>query len=106
MEILGIETIHRKYPENKWEFRAISVRISENGKLKDFIYGTGTDKGRKFSGVEIYSGPNYIVGSSGLSHSNRYEVSKVPAKYRQIVNMAKKIHARTKWSTEKYVNKN
>jgi len=106
MKIIGRKTIHRKYPDTKWEFRAISLRVDDDGKMKDIVYGKSMDKGKKSKGVEIYSGSNYIAGSSSPSYSKRYSMKNVPEKYLSIVKKAQEIFQTVKWSKEKYVNKN
>jgi len=99
---MGITKIHRKYPSTKWEFRALSKRVDG----KDIIYGEGKDRGKSFKGVEVYSGKNYIVGSSAPSYSRRYSVSKVPKIYRKEVAELKRKHNKTKWSKKKRVDSN
>jgi len=104
MKIIGRKTIHRKYPDIKWEFRAISLRVDDDGKMKDIVYGKSMDRGKKSTGIEIYSGSNYIVGSISPSYSRRYSMKNVPSKYLPIVKKAQEIYQKTKWSTEKYLN--
>ena len=110
MNVLGKTIIHRKYPDRKWELKAVSIRIDDDGKIKDIIYCKSIDKSSfgkgKSEGVEIYSGRNYIVGSNTPSHSRRYPLNKVPEKYLPIVKKAMDIHKKTKWSKAEYVNKN
>ena len=106
-QIIKHMIIHRKYPDNKWEFRAVSVRIrDDDGKLKDIVFGKGIDKGKRFVGVEIYVGSNYIVGSSDRSYSRRYSLKNVPKKYRYFVDYAKRIHNNTKWSNQNRIDMN
>jgi hypothetical protein len=102
-----IKIIHRKYPDSKWEYKAISARVSDlNYRKNDVIFYTLSDHGKKSRGVEIYTGSNYIVGSSNRSYSMKYSVSSVPSKYKQIVNELIKIHRSTSWSKGHYVNLN
>ena len=106
MKIVGKTIIHRKYPDVKWEFRAVSLRV-DDGKIKDVVYGKSKDKiGKISTGIEIYSGSNYIVGSSSPSYSRKYSMKNVPEKYLPIVKKAQEIYQKTTWSTKKYVNKN
>ena len=37
IKIISQKIIHRKYPSKDWEFKAVSLRINDNGKLKDLI---------------------------------------------------------------------
>ena len=106
IKILDWIKIHRKYPDRNWEFKAISVRIDDNGTLRDIVYGLGKANRKPFKGVEIYTGSNYIVGASNPSRSARYEISKVPSKYRNVVSYAMNLHKKQNWSNEKYVNLN
>jgi len=101
MNIIKQSIIHRKYPDKKWEFKAVSIRINDNGKLKDIIYGKGIDKGKKFESIEMYSGKNYIIGSKEPSYSRLFSLKNIPKKYLHIVNICKKIHTKTKWSNTK-----
>ncbi len=104
MKIIKKTIIHRKYPDIKWEFKAVSLRV-DDGKIKDVVYDKCIDKGKKSTNVEIYSGRNYIAGSSSPSYSRQYSMKNIPEKYLPIVKKAIKIHEKTKWSKEKYVNK-
>jgi len=93
---------HRRYPEAKWDFKAIST-FYEN---KEIIYYTLISNGKKSKGVGIFSGRNYIVNSSSGSYSRRYSISNLPKKYRNIVKQLILIHKKTKWSNKKKVDLN
>ena len=97
---------HRKRPE--WDYRAVSTTIREDRpfKRREVIYYTLKDKDRKSEGIEIYSGSNYIAGSSFKSYSRKYSLSKVPKKYKEIVELLKKKHKTIVWSKKDYVNYN
>lgn len=97
---------HRKYPDTKWNFKAISTKIRENGRIREVIYYKLIDKDKRSEGVEIYSGRNYIVGSSERSYSRRYSLQKLPEKYKKIVEKLIIKHKSTKWSNKAYVNLN
>jgi transcriptional regulator of NAD metabolism len=96
------QKIHRRYPEQNWDFKVISTRINDNGTLRDVNYYTSNTK----EGVEVYSGENYIVGSKDKSYSRQFSMSKIPDKYKKIVAELKKVHKATKWSTAKRVDLN
>lgn len=107
MIIKGHTVIHRKYPSSDWEFKAVSIRVvDDNGKAKDVIYGISKSKGKKRTGVEVYAGTNYVVGSNERSYSRRYNMKDVPTKYDGVVQKAIAIHRKTKWSKAKYIDKN
>lgn len=99
---------HRRYPDVNWDYKAISTKMvdEQTYRLYEVIYYTIMDHGKKKQGVEIYLGPNYIVGSDGRSYSRRYSLREVPSKYKSIVNELMRIHKSTTWSKEKYVNLN
>lgn len=93
---------HRRYPDSQWDYKAISTKIGN----KEIIYYTLTDKGKKSSGVEIYSGSNYDVNSKAKSYSKSYSMEKLPAMYKLIVDELIKVHKKTKWSKANKVNFN
>ena len=95
---------HRRY--SGWDYKAVSTKIKEDRKTKEVIYYTLRDNDKKSEGVEIYSGSNYIVGSSDRSYSRKYSLSKVPKKYKDIVELLKKKHKTITWSKKDYVNYN
>ena len=94
---------HRRYPDQKWDYKAITVLIDRDTEL---IYSTLIDKGKRSEGVEIYTGENYVVGSKARSYSRQYTLSKLPEKYKKIVAELKNVHTATKWSKAKRVNEN
>lgn len=106
IRIIKHTKIHRKYPKTKWEFRAISTRIIDDGKQKDFVYYNLNNNGTKSHGIEIYSGSNYIVGSSDPSHSRRYTLSNLPTKYANVLKITHIKYQEQHWSTQKQVNLN
>lgn len=99
---------HRRYPDSKWEFRAISTKVvdEQSYRMNEIIYYTVTDKGKKSRGVEVYSGENYIPDSSDRSYSRSYSISNVPSKYKSIVDELIRVHKATTWSKERYINLN
>jgi hypothetical protein len=102
----GIKKIHRRYPDNKWDYKAVSVMQVKDGKPRDVNYYKLKDNGKKSEGVEVYSGKNYVVGSNEVSHSNRYDIDKVPNNLKPIVYNLKSEHNKIKWSKKKYVDLN
>lgn len=108
---MGYKIYHRRYPRHKWDYKAVSTKIKENQRTKnqrtkEVIYFTLVNSGKRSSGVEVYSGSNYIVGSSGRGHSRKYTMSTVPAKYKKIVDTLKTKHGTIKWSKEEHVDRN
>lgn len=101
------QKIHRKYPRNNWEFRAISTQtLNKAGNVVDVIFGISTSNGIVKEGVEIYTGENYIVGATNASRSYRYEKDSYPKYYADIISTLTNVHLNTKWSTDDYVNEN
>jgi hypothetical protein len=100
------KVIHRRYPQVDWDYKAISRIINDNGLKRMIIYYTLKSKGKFKQGVEMYSGENYIVGSKDRSSSRSYQYPDYPVKYKSIVEELKKVHAKTKWSSAKKVDKN
>ena len=94
---------HRRYPSQNWDYKAISTIINGNGTKKDIYYYTllGKDEG-----IEIYAGLNYIVGSKDKNYSRRYDIDKVPVKYKAVAEELKKIHQKTVWSNDKCIDEN
>lgn len=101
------EKIHRRYPGSQWDYKAIScIILSQNNKKTNVVYYMLKNKGKNSEGVEVFSGKNYIVGSSDPSHSRKYDMDKIPENIKSVVHELKSIHKRTTWSTKKYVNEN
>ena len=94
--------IHRKYPKNNWEYKAIGTKVGNN----EVIYGISNSDGKKSEGVEVYSGKNYDIDSTSPSYSKRYELKDLPKKYQLIVEQLKKKHQKTKWSNAERVDLN
>lgn len=100
------EKIHRKYPENNWNYKAISTTVNDSGRERNIIY-YNLIRGDKFKeGIEVYASSNYIVNSKDRSYSRSYTPENMPSKYREIVERLKSIHKESKWSTLDYVNEN
>lgn len=98
-----LKKIHRRYPDRKWDFRALSLRKND----KDIIYYNLKNGNRNSEGVEVYSGKNYIVGSNQPSHSNRYDVDRVPKTLKNDVEILKKKHKESVWdNSDKYLDEN
>ncbi|MEK6882605.1 MAG: hypothetical protein AABY22_23490 [Nanoarchaeota archaeon] len=106
MECKKIQKIHRRYPDTKWDYKALSCRTNRNGKPTDIIFFTLKNKGKSSKGVEVYSGKNYIVNSSSPSYSRKYNLDKVPGDISPIVDDLKSKHSKTSWSSEKKVDLN
>lgn len=99
-----IKIYQRKYPDNRWSWRAVS-------KMKDgmeIVYGKATDNGKKSVGVEVFKGPNYVepFDSNKPSWSRRYPMSKVPKTIKGDVKDLKEAWKNVKWSRKRYVNRN
>jgi RNA-splicing ligase RtcB len=100
--VLITNKIHRKYPSVNWEFKAISAKVDDNGVERELVYGVANG----IFSLEMYTGVNYIVGAKNKSRSRRYLMNEIPKKYKDIVEVLKKVHESTKWSDDKYVNLN
>jgi len=98
--ITNFSMIHRRYPDVKWDYKAIVLHLEGS----DVIYYTLNDKGEETKGVEIYFGRNYVVGSDKSSYSRRYDVNDVPIKYKRYIRHLKSIHSKTQWSKRSYVD--
>ncbi len=99
---------HRKYPDSKWEYKAISTKVTDEKtyRMNEIIYYTVIDKGKKRKGVEVYSGENYILDSPDRSYSRSYSMENVPEKYQSIVDELIDVYNSTTWSKEPYVDFN
>lgn len=97
---------HRRYPENNWDYKAISTIFNDGGIKRNVVYYTLIQKDKKTEGVEVYSGVNYIVGSNDKSYSKNYKFDNFPVKYKETVAELKKVYKATKWSSAKYINEN
>lgn len=103
MKNLITKKTHRRYPASNWDYKAISTIINDNGTKRDIYYYTLKDQNE---GVEIFTGSNYIVGSIHKSYSKRYDMDKIPPKYKSVVGELKKIHQTTTWGNDVYINEN
>jgi hypothetical protein len=106
MKIINFKTTHRKYPDINWNYKAISARIEENNKLVDVYFYTLENKGKQSSGIEVYSGRNYIVDSNDNSYSRSYTLEKFPSKYNNLIGLLKEKHLRAEWSKADKVDLN
>lgn len=97
---------HRRYPDNDWDYKAISTIFNDAGTKREVIYHTLKTKGKTTMGIEVLTGSNYIVGSRDKSNARSYPYSNFPAKYKEVVAKLKATHSKTKWSSAKYVNEN
>lgn len=95
-----VSIIHRKYPDVGWEYRAVVFHLEGS----NIIYYVVIEKNVKTKGIEVYSGRNYVVGSSRNSYSRRYDVNDVPAKYKKYVKYLKSIHSKIEWSKREHVD--
>lgn len=102
MKVDQIYKIQRRYPDHRWDYKAIATRLGD----REVIYYTLKDNGKRSQGVETYTGKNFIVGSNKLSHSRNYPISKVPKTLKLIVQQAKQIHRAAHWSNAKRVDFN
>jgi hypothetical protein len=103
---MDVKKTQRRYPDIGWDYKAVSARIDDHGKERDVYFYKLKDKGTKKVGVEVYAGKNYIVGSNEHSHSQSYPMTRVPKKYKTLVNELKSKHSKMKWSRAKKVNSN
>jgi hypothetical protein len=99
---MGYKKYHRKYPEQRWDYKAIETRV---GGIR-VIYYELRNKGKMTKGVETYSGKNYDIHSNAPSHSRHYPISKIPKKYKDVITDLKEKHKKTKWSKKKRVDLN
>lgn len=80
--------------EKPTDYKIICKIIRQNGKDVQVCYYETSDK--KVKGVELYSGKDYIVGSSDVKYSKKYdELSDVPIKYKAVVDELIKVHHKT-----------
>lgn len=91
---------HRKYPDIRWNYKAVSIRIGN----MEIIYYELISKGKKSNGVEIYQGKNYDSSSFLGSYSRRYSLKEVPLKYKDVVKILKRKHGKIKWSRKRHIN--
>jgi len=108
MEEMNMEYKKTQYadPENNWDYRAISVKIYENGRIKEIVFYTLIENGKSSKGIEIFSGENYIVDSTKRSHSRRYNIENLPEKYQPYIKNLIDEYNKIKWSMKKCVNSN
>ena len=99
---MRITKIHRKYPKQGWEFKALSTRVDG----RDIVFGKYALGKKRKTTIEVYGGKNYIVGSTAPSYSRLYTPTKVPKSLMPIVKKLMVAHRKTKWSTAKRVNLN
>ncbi len=97
---------HRRYPDRKWDYKAVSTKINEDGKITEIIYYNLVNKGKFSKGVETYTGKNYIVGSTNKSNSRQYSLTSIPEKYKNIVSQLMNEHSKNIWSKESRVDLN
>jgi hypothetical protein len=93
---------HRKYPDIKWNYKAISTKVGN----KEIVFYTLRNKGKQSRGVETYSGSNYNVRSTAKSYSQNYNLRSVPAVYKNVLQKLIRKHKSTKWSKAKRVDYN
>ena len=98
----------RRYPDRDWDYKAISTMMNDEGTSKNVIYHTLKQKGVTSKGVEVFQGPNYVLGAhkNDKSYSRIFTLDKLPAKYKKIVDELVKVHEKTKWSTASRVDSN
>lgn len=97
-----VKKIHRRYPENEWDYKAVESKV--NGKR--LIYYTLKSHKKKSKGFEVYSGNNYDVDSSEPSYSRAYSTKELPEKYNQTAKILVEKHKVTKWSKKPKVDLN
>jgi hypothetical protein len=98
MKVGVITYIHRNF--KGWEFKAISAKVEDDGKTKDVVFGISIENGVTRTGLEIYQGDNYIVGSKDPSRSWRYESDAIPKKWQELSSILEEVHQSTDWSKE------
>ena len=99
---MNIKVYHRKYPETDWDYRAVSTIFDGN----EIIYYHLFNERKHSIGIEVFRGRNYIVGDNRRSYSNKYDLDRIPKKYRNIVSNLAIEFNRIKWSKANKVNLN
>ena len=98
MRVRVIKYIHRKH--NGWEFRAANARVEDEGKAKDIVFGITEENGVTRTGLEIYQGENYIIGSPDRTRSWRYEAGDIPKKWQHLYSQLEALHGVIDWSKD------
>jgi hypothetical protein len=96
MRVIIIKYIHRNH--NGWEFRAAQARVEDEYKEKEVVFGVSKENGITRTGLEIYQGGNYIVGSNEPSRSWRYEAGNIPKKWQRLYDQLEAMHGIVDWS--------
>jgi hypothetical protein len=89
--------IKREY--NTWKFYAVDTITEQFDRPINIVYSITNGE----ESIELYKGENYIYptqgGKVGKSWSRQYkDLTKVPQKYKNIVNELKKIHKLINWN--------
>lgn len=98
--------IQRRYPENDWDYKAVSVLVDDAGKKRHFIYCMLLTGGKITPIVEIYSGANYVAESDAKSYSKKYDIKDVPRKYDNVLQEVVLKHNTYEWSKAERVESN
>ena len=96
-----LQRIHSKVAKDDVDYRAIVTLVGEVKVRRYVEYYTFTQKGKTTKGVVISPLKNRREWNV-----ERYKVSDVPMKYKQVVKELKKIYDETIWSTSKNVHTN
>ena len=107
MDMSGFSVTHRRFGDGD-EYRAVVARVlNGSGHPTEVIYYRTTGDGR--SGVEVYTGSNYVAYATNRSWSRRYDVDasrgpngaavlgSVPKAYGQLVVKMIAYHDRVRW---------
>lgn len=102
-----MKVVHRRYPDINWEFRAVCQIVINAGRKMDVVFGKSKSlESDDRVSIEIYSGPNYIPGERGRSHSRVYTMDNYPKKYDELIKQLTTAHNEIKWDSDIYLNKN
>lgn len=88
--------------EEPTDYKIVCKKVRIDGKLVDVCYHETNNKEKK--GVEVYSGANYIVGSSDKSYSRAYPLDKYPEKYKSVVEELIQEHSKRFGHGQKYAS--
>lgn len=95
-----MKAIHRRYPDVNWEFRALYEIIEIDNRKIQVVYSKSRklDEPDNFTTtVEVYSGPNYILGERGRSHSRSYPMHGIPNRHKETVEKLASVHENMVW---------
>lgn len=74
------------------KYNILLAEIDDNGKIRHVTYVVDKRTG-SYSGMEVYSGRNYVLGSNSNSYSRFYKYN-IPNKYKLLALRLKKEYVR------------